>query len=441
MNEQELHLRLKDWLASQTHAREAADWLLGLAERNGQLPKETTLLVDSPMCPAVEDLFSGSYVRYPRAGTKVTIQIARMEMEMLGASGVLLPTLAAVCNRPLVNRSADRESRRSAIEVVLNAYVAGGCLPGFVARRELEKIQKFQGRFWNRYKDSSVTEIQSNLSLYMRLLVQADKIHRDATRIEPIVHVSRKVAGDTHWLRPSNQVWRDLADDILQCDESLASLNAELDETHRRSCALAEWGLSENLTSVAVLVFGTFSICRGESRWNWHADAARECLPVWFSALHLENAKIESHHPIAQVITVENETSFWDLLYCHKDAAGVALIYTEGQANRAVLRILRLLYEAFPSASFLHQGDLDLPGIRILASLQKRTHIPIQPMFMDAATHRQHEAQGIVLSDAERNEAKAEIQKGLLPCLDLVESICQSGKRIEQESITRALRK
>lgn len=95
-------------------------------------------------------------------------------------------------------------------------------------------------------------------------------------RIERVVHVSRKVAGDTHWLRPRNQVWRDLADDLLGFDSELAMQLKGLDTNEVRSRALAEVEIVENLTSVVVLVFGRFAIKRCAAMFRWPIEAAAE---------------------------------------------------------------------------------------------------------------------------------------------------------------------
>lgn len=70
------------------------------------------------------------------------------------------------------------------------------------------------------------------------------------------------------------------------------------------------------------------------------------------SALHLAESEILSDQSIERVLCVENETSFLDLIEQHRHEATTVCIYTEGQANRAVIPLLRLIAHSSPTASF-----------------------------------------------------------------------------------------
>ena len=164
--------------------------------------------------------------------------------------------------------------------------------------------------------------------------------------------------------------------------EVTSSARFSLQEGRERLArALADVGIVENLTSVLVLVYGHFALQRGAALWNWPVEAASQRLPIWLTAVHLKDSRIVPKASITRVISIENETSFLDLVEQQGDNPGVALVYTEGQVNRAVVAVLRLLSEAAPLAQFQHQGDLDLPGLRILASLCDRAGLSIQPAF------------------------------------------------------------
>lgn len=137
------------------------------------------------------------------------------------------------------------------------------------------------------------------------------------------------------------------------------------------------------------------------------------------------------------MITVENETSMLDLIDQHADDSQLVLVCTAGQANRAVVRLLRMLHEAFPTSTFQHQGDLDLPGVRILRSLRERTKIDIRPSRMDAQTFAQYQqSHGITLSHEEQVAVDAALRDTELPCRDLLLAMHRDGKRVEQEAIT-----
>ena len=165
-------------------------------------------------------------------------------------------------------------------------------------------------------------------------------------------------------------------------------------------------------------------------------EAAITGLPVWLSALHLDGSEILSDQPIQRVLTIENETSLLDFVEQRRHDASTICLYTAGHANRAVISLLRLIAQNFSNALFEHHGDLDLPGVRIVASLMERTGLRIQPINMDASAHECFQDAGIKLSDEEHSQVVRESLVGKLPCQDLLKRIAVTRLRIEQEVIT-----
>lgn len=436
MDRNELMPAVVAWLERTPGATDAADWLLDRAEAIGEIPKEPTLDVTIPWRNALESLLSARFVRLSLRGRKLTVWFDRWEREQFGESGVLLPVLAEARGRTLISRRQQRQRRAAHVDEFLRQYVNDEGLPGHVARRELAKLEIQQGRFWSRSRHWSSMQTELEIGRYFALLRYAEGLRKDATRIERIVHVSRIVVGDTHWLRPRNRIWRDLAEDVLDFDVELKARLNGLEPREELARALAEVGIVENLTSVVVMVYGHLALRRRGTLWNWPQEAAQQQLPIWLSAIHLKDSQIVPATSITRVISIENETSFLDLIDRHGDDPNVILVYTEGQANRAVVGLLRLLSEAAPEAQFQHQGDLDLPGVRILASLAARTGLQICPAHMDAETHCQFESWGIQLSEVELLELGRALTDGNLPCQDLLERLASSKRRIEQESIT-----
>ena len=440
MKRDELAPVVRAWIEATPGAGDAADWLLDRAEAIGEIPKQPTLDVGVPWQYALTSLLSARFVRLSDRGRRFTVHFDRWENEQFGESGVLLPVLAEVRGRALVSRRHDRQQRQAQVSELLNQYAGEEGLPGHVARRELEKLNLGQGRFWSRSSRWSSEETVQEVGRYFKLLRHAEGLRRDASRIERIVHVSRMVAGDTHWLRPRNRIWRELAEDVLDIDAELKTRLNGLVGREELARALAEIGIVENLTSVVVMAYGHFALRRGNASWTWPEEAARARLPIWLSAIHLKDSQIVPAVAVAEVISVENETSFLDLVERHGDDPSVVLVYTEGQANRAVVALLRLLSAAAPTAHFQHQGDLDLAGVRILASLAERTGVRIQPANMDAETHRQFEPCGIALNEEESAEVTRALAERKLPCQDLLERLASRKKRIEQETITASAR-
>lgn len=341
MNRNELVPAVLAWLETTPGAPDAADWLLDRAEAVGEIPKQPTLDIAVPWRNALESLLSSRFVRLSLQGRKLTIWFDRWEREQFGQPGVLLPVLAEARGRPLISRRHQRQCREAHLDELIREYVDDAGLPGQVARRELAKLGIQQGRFWSRTRPWSSVQTELEIGRYFALLRHAEELRTDATRIERIVHVSRLVAGDTHWLRPGNRVWRDLAEDVLDFD---SELKARLDGLERReelSRALTEIGIVENLTSVVVMAYGCFALRRRGTLWNWPEEAAGEQLPIWLSAIHLEDSQLVPATTITSVISIENETSFLDLIDRHGNDPRIILVYTEGQANRAVVSTLR----------------------------------------------------------------------------------------------------
>ncbi|MCH8042510.1 MAG: DUF2399 domain-containing protein [Planctomycetes bacterium] len=425
---------LRQWLNETPGAADAADMILRKAESKGSVPAQITCPVAQHT--ALVTFFSDKYVRRGTDPDKCKLLFSRWEAEMLGGEEIFLPALAAARGRKLRNRRQERQNRAERIRTELAPHVGENGLPGLVAQRELGLLDQQKGRFWHRSDKWQLNQIGPQIRRYIALLQFVEDLRSEPTRMERIVHASRKVAGDTHWFRPGNQVWRDLAGDELQFTPLPHEVHELLGDKERAIRALSLVGLVENLTSVTVLVFGRFALLRRGTQWNWATEAAEQQLPIWLSAQHLSNTHVVPNSSVHCVISVENETSFLDLIELHHDDDETVLVYTEGHANRAVVALLRLIARACPQAMFHHQGDLDLYGVRILASLIDRTGLSIEPMYMDVETHQRFESTALPLTDHEHDEIVQAVKDQHLPCLELLRRISKTGLRVEQEAIT-----
>ncbi|MFV1964742.1 MAG: Wadjet anti-phage system protein JetD domain-containing protein [Pirellulaceae bacterium] len=429
---------IRRWLKEIPGAADAADRILLKAESKGRVPAQITCPVAQHA--ALVTFFSDKYVRRgTTAPDQCKLLFSRWEAEVLGGEATFLPGLAAARGRPLRNRQRERQDRAACIQSELAPYASVNGLPGLVSQRELDLLDQRKGRFWHRSDPLQFDQMGLQIRRYMALLQFVEDLRSDSTRMERVVHASRLVAGDTHWLRPGNQVWRDLAEDELQFHPLPHESDDILGEKERATRALSLVGLVDNLTSVTVLVFGRFALLRPGARWNWATEAAEQHLPIWLSGQHLLDAHVVPDSPIRCVISIENETSFLDLMELHREDNETLLVYTEGHANRAVVALLRRIEQACPDAVFHHQGDLDLFGVRILASLIERTGLPIEPMCMDVETHQRFESAALPLTDHERDEMVQAARGQHLPCRELLRRISETGLRIEQEVITATL--
>ncbi|MDA7978973.1 MAG: DUF2220 domain-containing protein [Pirellulales bacterium] len=439
MNTSDKHVvSVRGWLDSGEAARAMAQLILKRAESNGQMSKTLTVPYDDANHRALLSLFSGDFVRPANHGRSTKLHFAKWEASSAGIDG-FVDVLADAVGHAFQNRKQAKQERSAELRSCLRLYIDSPGLAGAVARRELSNLDKDKGRYWYRCRKWAAGSFADTLQTYFRLLSLADELHRQTDRIEHVIHLSRQIAGDTHWLRPGNRIWRDLARDLVEYDSGLAEMTRDLPSRLRHAKVLNLIGITENLTSVLVMVFGRFEIVRASGVWRWPSEAAEQRQPVWFSARHLDGAELRFANPLRKVVTVENETSFLDLTVELESERDTLLVYTEGHANRAVISFLRKLSECCPQAKFEHQGDLDLYGVRILDSLISRTGINIQSSHMDVSTHHEYAPTGIPLPPKEQRRLQkflASNKSESTSCPDLLRQIAVSGVWIEQEAIT-----
>jgi len=438
VNRSDVPNALRRWIQSCPGAEAAAGWLIARAGGNGTLPARLRVDRVPEIDRALTALLSDRYLSGTIGGARYA-RIADYEARELGEAGALLEAMASATGKQVENRRAARQQlERRIIEFLSTSSEVPG-LRGRFATRELKATAQHRGRVWRRAVAAGAGWSVRAVELYLRLLDHVQSLADEPGAVHRLADVSRTIAGDTHWLRPGTEAWRDLSDDLLEIGTDRGELASRSPE--ERAEALRDAGLVENLTSIAVLVYGSLRIRRRSTCWGWLEEAVAQRMPVWLSAAHLEGASFESSRPITRVIAVENETSFHDLVDATATDGGTAVVLTAGHANRAVIKCLRLLREACPHAHFVHQGDLDLPGVRILASLQRRCGFDIEPECMDADTHRRYRQCGIALDSRELDDLATAIRRADLPCRELLAEILTSRLRIEQENITHTHRR
>ncbi len=140
--------------------------------------------------------------------------------------------------------------------------------------------------------------------------------------------------------------------------------------------------------------------------------------------------------PASAVVTVENLTSFTDLLLVRPPS--LLVLYTGGFASPSLLFFLEKLQELRPGLPFFHWGDLDAGGFRILAHLRAFLR-SVQPVGMDIATFTAYQDYGQPLTTRDREALDSLRRQEYLPdCLPLIEYIVIAGKKLEQEAIEAA---
>lgn len=122
---------------------------------------------------------------------------------------------------------------------------------------------------------------------------------------------------------------------------------------------------------------------------------------IGFTLRDLASVRPDPAYPPEIVLTVENLTSYYrqDVVISGRKAL---VIYLGGFAGRQKREFLMKLRETFPSAGFMHSGDIDCGGFRIWKSLCEGTGIWFEPYNMDAETFRKFSESGRPLTSHDR---------------------------------------
>lgn len=158
-------------------------------------------------------------------------------------------------------------------------------------------------------------------------------------------------------------------------------LNQE-DTPENRAQALIEFQVVDNPITSQVTLFGPLEL-HANGRWNdWISHRFANGEPVTLNSCNVEQVDAV-RLPVKTVITSENAAPFHELL---QEAPEALLIYTEGNPNTTVRRLLQLLAEA--GYTCRHWGDSDADGLRIAAQIANI--IPTSLYRCDMDTLRQH---------------------------------------------------
>ena len=229
-----------------------------------------------------------------------------------------------------------------------------------------------------------------------------------------LANFSRRATGTTKGIRTGDARYILLADALLRFLPGLADrVEAESprDPSERRRLALECLGIFRNETPVDVLCFGSFVLDKRGALID--APVAHRTLgePVRLMLLHLRDAHATQVRA-SRIVSIENETTFNDYVDQLTEEGGEEIVLcSQGQANWAVVRLLRMLHEAEPTVPVFHWGDLDRFGVLILRSLRRRSGVPVQPLHMDPETLRRFSAEGLPLPPGEREEIDSLLKK------------------------------
>lgn len=430
---------LRAQIAIDVAMRTVVTAILDRCDSRGSLPREMTL-----RCRSIEErdaaarLLSAAAVR-PTAAADLTVRLdlARADARLRedAASGLSAVLYAAMGRTPRNLKSEALVLGDGAAEKALAlAHQYPGAAAAFL-REAGGGLAECRGEFFDLARSEGLESMAAELDIVARCILLAERNEHPLR----LANFARRATGTTKGLRSSGRRYVRVADALLHYVPGLAERVAAeglVEAVDRRRLALECLNVFRNETPIDVLCYGHLILEKKGRRLDAAAVHRELGEPTRLLLLHLRDARVAEMRA-ERVISIENETTFNDyvewLRASHRDEI---VLLSEGQANWAVVRLVRLLAEAAPSTPLVHWGDLDRFGVLILRSLRRRSGLPIEPCWMDSQTFERYRETGVRLVDGEREEVDA-----LLSAApgdvgnDVLRAIRDAGCWVEQETV------
>jgi len=258
-----------------------------------------------------------------------------------------------------------------------------------------------------------------------------------------LANFARRATGSTKGLRPGGHRYVRMADALLRyLPELAAGVAAEgpHEPADRRRLALERLGIFRNETPIDVLCYGHLVLEKRGRRLAAPAIHRELAEPCRLLLLHLRDAQVVEMRA-ERVVSIENETTFNDYVeWLAASGRDEIVLLSQGQANWAVVRLLRLLAGTAPGLPLAHWGDMDRYGVLILRSLRRRTGLAVEPWRMDLPTFERFQEAGLPLPDGERAEIESLLAASPEEVsADLLRAIRDAGRWVEQETVAEEL--
>jgi len=413
--------------------------ILDRCDRYGAMPARMTLPCGSPEeQDAAVRLLSAAAVR-PLADNSLTVRLdlarADTHLRAEGWPG-LAEVLYTASGRGPRNLRAEAEklAKDASERAIALAERHVGAARSFLLDLS-KRVEEHRGELYELARSQGLSCLEDELELLASCIELAEQNDQPLR----LANFSRRAANSTKAVRPGDRRYTHVVDALLDYVPGLAERVAVEDSADlgdRRRLALECLNIFRNETPIDVLCYGHLVLEKRGRRLETAAVHRQLGEPVRLLLLHLRDAQVVEARA-ERVISIENETTFNDYVdWLRTSGREEIALLSEGQANWAVVRLLRMLKTANPSLPLQHWGDLDRFGVLILRSLRRRSCLPIEPLWMDVATFERHVAAGIPLVEGEREE----IARLLLASPDdiggdLLRAIRSAGRWVEQETV------
>jgi hypothetical protein len=431
---------LRAQLAGDGAMRRLVDAILDRCDQTGALPGQMTL-----RCRSTEDqdaavrLLSPSAVGVSHNSLRLALARADTRLRAEGWPG-LSDVLYAAAGRPprnLRGEAAAIGTRAADMAETLGERRAGAAAR--FLRATVERLARCRGELFEVARSKGLSNLEEELEVTARCIELAEGNDRPVR----LANFARRATGSSKGLRVGDRRYTRVVDALLAHLPGLAERVAaeRLGEpADQRRVALECLNIFRNETPVDVLCWGHFVLEKKGRRLEAPAIHHEWGEPCRLLLMHLRDAQVVRVRG-ERVVSIENETTYNDYVeWLRERGREEIVLLTEGQANWAVVRLLRLLAEAAPGLPLAHWGDLDRFGVLILRSLRRRTGLPIEPCWMDVATFDRCKAAGLSLPEGEREEIDSLLSSSSEEVgSSLLRAIRNAGVWIEQEAVAEVV--
>ena len=414
--------------------------ILDRCDRRGALPKAMVLHCRSrEEHEAAERLLAVVAVRPIGGGrSAVRLDLARADARLRaegwpGLSEVLYEVTRRI-PRNLRAETVELRERAAGLARALADHRAGAA--GAFLRAQAQRLAAGSGELFELAAGPAGSErLEKELEITARSIELAEQ-NRQPVRL---ANFSRRATDSTKGLRAGDRRYSRVADALLEHLPGLGdrvAAEGPRDPSERRRLALECLGIFRNETPIDVLCHGHCILEKRGRRLDAPAVHHELGEPCKLLLEHLRDARVVELHA-DRVVSIENETTFNDYVeWVRSHGRNEIVLLSEGQANWAVVRLLRMLATAAPALPLVHWGDMDRFGVLILRSLRHRTVLPIMPEWMDVETFERFAAAGLPLPECEREEIES-VLSASPDALggDLLGAIRDAGRWIEQETV------
>lgn len=190
--------------------------------------------------------------------------------------------------------------------------------------------------------------------------------------------------------------------------------------------------VDELLSEFNILKNPSFVYFKGNGEFTINENVIKiESFPkgIGISSLDLEYIKFTYEDNVKNIITIENLTSYNRF---YQD--NTLVIYLGGYHNKARKNLLIKIYDTYNKSNFIHWGDIDAGGFKILNHLRNSTKIPFKSYKMDKQTLVKYKGYGKELTVNDKKELeRLYYTSEYSDFKEVIEYMLKENTKLEQE--------